>query len=269
MDRKKKLKFPGRMITLLGVLIISVFLLAYLFQEKLMFFPEKLPDDYVFSFENKYEEINFEIEKNVTINSLLFTVQKPKGLILYFHGNAGCLRSWGELAQEFTKYNYDILIIDYRTFGKSTGKLSEKALLLDGQYIYHKMKSKYEEEDIIIYGRSIGTGIAAFVASSNNPKQLILESPYYNFPDMVKKIYPFLPGFLVRYKLRNDLYIRNVSCPISIFHGTNDEVIYSGSSLKLKKLLKKSDSVFLIQGGRHNDLSDFQEYNICLARILE
>ena len=102
-----------------------------------------------------------------------------------------------------------------------------------------------------------------------DPKQLILESPYYNFPDLTKKIFPVAPSFLLRYKFRNDQMIVNVECPITIFHGTIDEVIYFGSSLKLEKLIKKGDKMIPIIGGHHNDLENFKDYRSELGNILK
>jgi len=96
-----------------------------------------------------------------------------------------------------------------------------------------------------------------------------LESPYYNFPELVQHILPFIPKSMVNYKFPNDKFIPSVSCPILIFHGTDDEVIYYGSSEKLQKLLKEEDEMIAIEGGHHNDLADFGLYHEVLGRVLE
>jgi len=254
--------------TLLGIIIL-IFTLLYFYQEKLIFYPEKIPPDYKYIFDNDFIEINYKIDKKTTLNALLFKADNSKGLVFYLHGNAGNLISWGHIAPQFIDNNYDLLIIDYRGYGKSTGKLSEKTLFSDGQFIYNQIKKDYKEDNIIIYGRSIGTGIATYLASNNKPKQLILEAPSYNMIDLAKKFYPWFPKFLIRYPLRTDRYIKNVDCPIFIFHGTIDNIIYYKSSLKLKQFFKDTDKLFLIKGGNHNDLSFFESYNYHLNEILK
>jgi len=107
-------------------------LIAGCSQENLIFFPEILPPDYKYTFSQPFEEATVPVE-GATINAVLFRSANPKGVILYFHGNAGSLRTWGDVAGDFTSRGYDILIPDYRGFGKSTGSISnEKMLLADG-----------------------------------------------------------------------------------------------------------------------------------------
>ena len=261
--------------TMLWILasIVSIYLivsiLMYAFQEKVMFFPEKLTAEYQYQYENEFEEINFKINEKATINALLFKAVRSKGIVYYLHGNAGSLKNWGIVAGQFVEMGYDVLIMDYRGYGKSTGKISERALFSDAQHIYNYIKKKYNENQIIVYGRSIGTGIAAFIASENEPEKLILESPYFSMADLAKNTFPLIPSFLIRYPLRTYEYIKSTTCPVYIFHGTNDEFIPYKSSLKLKELFKKGDELFLIQGGHHNDLDCFDEYHNNLREILE
>ncbi|MFC2133437.1 alpha/beta hydrolase [Bacteroidota bacterium] len=233
-----------------------------------MFYPEQLPENYKYNFTTEFDELNFDLEDGSRINALLFKSDSPKGLIIYFHGNAGSLRGWGSVASEFTVLNYDLLIYDYPGFGKSRGELSEKGLFRDAQFLYDEFKTKYAHNSIILYGRSMGTGIAAYIASQNNPALLILETPYYSGRDLAHKLYPWLPTFLTKFPFRTDLFLPNVKCPVYIFHGTEDEVVYYGSSLKLRKLFKEGDTLFTIEGGHHNDLNSFTEYHQWLTRIL-
>ena len=252
--------------------ILSLFILItsgiFFFQEKLIFFPEKLKPNYQFDFTHDFEEVNYRVSDGVTINALHFKSKEPKGIVFYSHGNAGSLSTWGDVADVFLNNKYDLLIYDYRGFGKSGGNISEQKFYHDANVIYEELLKSYEENKIIVYGRSIGTGVALKVASEHNPQHLILESPYYNLPDLVKKIFPFMPPFLLRYKFRNDQMIGAVKCPVTIFHGTFDEVIYFGSSLKLEKLMKGKDTIVPIVGGHHNDLANFETYHKELAKIL-
>jgi fermentation-respiration switch protein FrsA (DUF1100 family) len=87
--------------------------------------------------------------------------------------------------------------------------------------------------------------------------------------DLSSRLYPFLPSIILRYPLRTDLYLPQVKCPITIFHGIEDEIIYSGSSQKLKHLLKKGDEVYFIERGHHNDLKNFQLFRSLLSQKLK
>ena len=250
------------------IVIIIVFLLGGCLQEKLIFHPEKLPSDYKFSFPAVFEEVNYEPEKGVTINALHFKASGSKGVVFYLHGNAGSLRSWGSIGENAVNMGYDFLVFDYRGFGKSTGRISEKALYSDAQFIYNKLKEKYGEDKITVYGRSIGTGIAAYVAAHNSPRQLILETPYYNMKDLVKSLYPVAPGFILRYDFTTDKFLQKTKAPVYIFHGTDDEIIYYGSSEKLKKHFKPGDTLITVPGGTHNNLYKYPEFREGLKKIL-
>lgn len=252
-----------------SIIILLLMLLVAYVQEKLLFHPRKLTVDHAYNFEWKFEEVNFETSRNVTINGLHFKAENPRGVIFYLHGNAGALDSWGHVALQFLQLNYDVLIIDYRGFGKSTGRISERGLFHDAQFIYNKLKEQYGEDKIVVYGRSIGTGIAAYVAAHNSPGKLILETPYYSMKDLVNNLYPAAPAFILRYKFKTNEFLPKVKCPVCLFHGTEDEIIYYGSSVKLQQLFKPGDTLIMIKGGRHNDLERFAEYRNGLKQILE
>jgi hypothetical protein len=209
-----------------------------------------------------------------TINALHFKTDNPKGAIIYFHGNAGNLRGWGEVALDFTRLSYDVLIPDYRGYGKSTGKIrNEEMLHRDAAVAYNYLKERYRENQIIIYGRSIGTGIAAYLAKETRPRMLILESPIFNMRDLVKYHYPFMPSTLValilKYPMRTDLSIADVPCPVHLFHGAEDDIVPYNSSERLLKLIRTQSRLIKIPGGGHNNLGDFPLYHEELERILK
>lgn len=256
---------------LVSIIIIAILLpgLAYLFQEKLIFFPEKLDPGYEFSFPDPFAERNFKISDRVTINALHFKSRDPSGVILYFHGNAGSMRSWGGIAADFLAFHYDFLIIDYRGYGKSIGRISEQALYHDAQVIYDSLKKEYPENEIIVFGRSIGTGIAAWLASENDPGKLILESPFYSLADLARHYYAWLPGKLLRYQFPNYRYLEKVRCRIYIIHGSDDEIIPVNASYRLREKLKPDDEMIIVEGGHHNDLGMFGEYGAFLEKCLK
>jgi alpha-beta hydrolase superfamily lysophospholipase len=241
-------------------------------QERLIFFPEVLPPDYKFTFAAPFEEGTVSVP-GATLSTVLFKAPNARGVILYFHGNAGSLRTWGDVAGDFTSRGYDILISDYRGFGKSTGTISsEKQQLADGLAVYDYLKKSYPEGRIILYGRSIGTGIATFVAKSGKPKMLILESPFFNLADLASHHYPLLPkpliaGFL-KYTFPTNLWLPDVACPVYLIHGTGDDIIPFHASTRLERLIKSRHKLIRIEGGGHNNLSDFGVYERELGIIL-
>jgi alpha-beta hydrolase superfamily lysophospholipase len=251
-----------------GIIVLS--LAIYFFQEKLIFKPEKLKQDFKFKYDIPFKEYFFDSAPGVRINGLHFYREDPKGLILYFHGNTRSIKGWAKYAKDFYRYDYDVVLVDYRGFGKSTGKRSEKDMLSDMQYVYTKLAEKYTEHHIIVYGRSLGSGFATKIASENKPRYLILDSPYYNFTKVLERFFPILPIRLVlRYQLRTDKWIRHVNCHTYIIHGTNDRLIPIRNSEALQKLNPGKITLIHIKGGRHNNLPGFDEYHNFIRDILK
>lgn len=243
--------------------------LLYFFQEKIIFFPQKLEKTYQFQFNEKNEEQNIKTTDGTVLNGLLFKADSTKGLIFYLHGNAGSLRSWGGVAKTYTDLNYDIFILDYRGYGKSEGKIhGQEQLFEDIQNVYSELKKQYTEDKIFVLGYSIGTGLASKIASTNNPKLLILQAPYYSLTDMMKHTYPIIPTFILKYKFETNKYLKDCQMPVVIFHGNQDRVIYYGSSLKLKNEFKESDTLITLNGQGHNGMTDNQMYKSEIKRIL-
>lgn len=208
-------------VAIVGYILICVAL--YFLQERLIFFPELLSPDFTFTFPGRFEEIALP-SNNAVISTLYFKADPPKGVVLYFHGNAGSLRSWGAVAATFVERGYDVLLPDYRGYGKSSGHIASEQMLHDDAAVaYRYLLGRYPEEQIVVYGRSIGSGIATYLAKSHRPRMLILETPYFSLKEIVRQHYPFVPGALLNYPLRTDLWIGDVGCPVYLFHGTSDD----------------------------------------------
>jgi uncharacterized protein len=238
-------------------------------QEKLIFFPKKLDANYAFNFSQQCKEVNITCKDGNAINGLHFTTDSTKGIIFYLHGNGGCLDRWGEVAKTYTDLNYDVFILDYRGYGKSAGKIvSEQQLFEDNQTAYNTIKKLYPEDKIIVLGYSIGTGLAAKLASTNHPKLLILQAPYYSLTDMMQKRFAAIPTFILKYKFATNEYLKNCKMPVVIFHGDADEVIDYSSSLQLKSAFKKQDTLITLVGQGHNGITDNADYKIAIQQIL-
>jgi uncharacterized protein len=251
----------------LGLVLLGLAL--WIFQEKFIFRPEKLAADFKYKYDIPFKELFFEPAPQVRINGLHFYRPDPVGLILYFHGNTRSIKGWAKYARDFYRYNYDVVLVDYRGFGKSTGKRNEKVMLTDMQYVYETLVVQYAEDHLIVYGRSFGSGFASKIASDNKPRYLILDSPFYNFGNVVERFLPFLPvRFLLRYQLRTDIWLPRVNCHTYIIHGTKDWLIPIGNSEKLQALNPQKITLIRIRGGGHNNLPSFPEYHNFIRDIL-
>jgi hypothetical protein len=247
-----------------------VFLLGSFFQEKFIFKEGKLPLNFTFFFNTAFKEVNLTTVDNETINALFFQLKNPKGVILYFHGNQGDLSRWGKITEWFIQFSYDVFVIDYRNYGKSSGCFNEQEMLKDALLAYDYLKKTYNEDQIIVYGRSLGTTFATKVASENNPKELILEVPFYNLMSAIKYHLKFPPNFLIKYKFNTNEFMIKVTCPVTIFHGTEDVVTNPEDSQRLFDLVQNPRKKFIkIKGGRHGNLRDFDAYKMNLKLILE
>lgn len=249
---------------------IGVSILLYFLQDYLMFKPEKLAKDFQFHYENQeIEEYNVETRDGATINGLRFKVKDPKGIVFYLKGNSKSIKGWGKFAVDFTRHGYDVLMIDYRGFGKSTGSRTQKAIKRDLQVVYNKIKENVDEKYVILYGRSLGSGFATKLASMNNPRLLILDAPYYSLSKVAKRYMPFMPlSILIKFPMPTYKWLKYVQCPIHIVHGTDDKLIPYNTSVKLSKIKPKQTTLHTIIGGGHKNLNTFESYHKILSDII-
>ncbi len=255
-------------VVLIVIVAISIFL--YFFQERFLFHPEKLSKDFIFQYENQVvEEYNIQLTDKVLINGLHFKTENPKGVVFYLKGNSRSIKGWGKFAVDFTMHGWDVIMMDYRGFGKSTGRRNQQGMKDDALAIYEKIKENVDEKYIIVYGRSLGTGLATKVASMNNPRLLILACPYYSMSNNAKRYLPFIPlGLVMRYTMPTYKWMKYVKCPIKIIHGTNDKVIPMKSSIKLSKIKPEQTRLYPIIGGGHKNLHNYLGYHRALKEIL-
>jgi len=257
------------------LIILAIYLIAsivlYYIQDYFLFKPEKLSKDFQFYYENQEtEEYNLETRDGAVINGLLFKPKnRSKGVVLYLKGNSKSIKGWGKFAVDFTRHDYSVLMVDYRGFGKSTGRRSQKAIKRDLQEIYNLIKEKATEERIIVYGRSLGSGFAAKLASMNNPKMLILDAPYYSLTKVTGRYMPFMPlSIIMKYPLPTYKWLKYVKCPIHIIHGTNDKLIPFKTSVKLSQIQPKITRLYTVIGGGHKNLNNFESYHKMLGEII-
>ncbi len=249
-----------------------LFLLIGCHQERMVFHAEAIPNDFNYQFNNPHEEVFIPVNEEVKINGLMFKAEHPKGLVFYLHGNSGTLKDWGSIASLYLNSNYDFFILDYRSFGKSTGVINkEKDMYNDIQVVYDSVQNQYgyKEKDITVIGYSIGTGFAAKLAADNNPKKLVLKAPYYSIPNLINQSFKVVPHIIVKYKLPTFKYLKKVKAPVTIFHGDQDKTIPIKSSYKLEKLFKPTDSLIVMPDAGHNGLHSNVIYQKGIGEILD
>lgn len=256
------MKWIKAVVALAFIFVFAVLGIFYFNQEKVVFFPEVLPTDFQFQFSAPFKENNLKLASGGTINYLIFNQSSSKGSILYFHGNAGSLRTWGQVASEIAKNTeLSVWIMDFPGYGKSSGPLpkNEKLLVEMSNAIRNEISQTMPNLPIVAFGRSVGTGVATNLAAMKLVNALILETPYKSLAKLAHEIFPFLPEFISRFDLDNERQLPLTgSMPVLILHGTSDRVIpYShGKHLSVLKQIQ----FISIQGGEHNNLSEFPEY---------
>lgn len=245
---------------------------VYYLQDQFLIHPEAMLKKEPFDFSLPHKEINipFDANSNLNIVQFLHPAGEPvKGVVLYFHGNRKNISWYAKYVPAFTKAGYEVWMIDYPGFGKSTGPLTEERLYAYSEQLYKLAHARFSADSIILYGKSMGTGIAAELASKQKAKLLVLETPYYSIRSLVKRYLPIYPvDRLIHYKLPTYEFLPKVSEPVVIFHGTDDGVVPYSNAKKLGALLKPGDQFITIEGGSHNDISTYPLYQEKLDSLL-
>jgi uncharacterized protein len=266
---KKKIFFWIKIIIIVYCLIGMA---LYYLQEKLIFHPEVLAENHQFNFPFPFKEVNLPYTRQSTINIVQFPPADSvvKGVVLYFHGNGQNISRYAAHAPLFTKNNYAVWMIDYPGYGKSTGELTEQ-MLYDWAEIFYKLaRARFPKEKIILYGRSLGTGIATQLASVRDCKALILEAPYYSLPSLAATKAPVYPvNQMIKYKLPTWKYLQEVTAPVTIFHGTNDRLIPISQAKRLQPFLKQHDELIPVKDAGHNNVMFYEQYTKKLDSVLQ
>ena len=245
-------------------------LLRDFFRDNLIFQPKKLNADYNYQFDIPFHEINISLSEEKNISIVQFTVSEnlKKGVVLYFHGNRGNIIHYARQAEHFTRNGFETWMIDYPGYGKSTGKRSEQIIYDDAMRLYEMANSRFDPTQIILYGRSLGSGVAAQLASLRNARLLILETPYYSMRKLVTRYGAIFPGvFFKKYEFPTFRFLENVKGPITIFHGTDDWVVPYQHARMLKKKFSHIELI-TIKKGKHNNLAEFQEFRDKIDSLL-
>jgi len=255
---------------LLVLIVVYVLMcLAFYFGQHLFFFrPEMLPSAFEYEYQFPVRERTYQMDDGGVINAIHFEVPNAKGVVFYLKGNSRSIKGWGKFAKDFLGKGYDYFMMDYRGFGKSSGKRTEKTLYSDALELYDSLASQYKENEIVVYGRSFGSGVAAYVAQERSPKMLILDSPYYTFRYQIGRFVGWMPlKFILKYKIPTIQYLRSINCPAYVVHGDRDFIISYKQGVMLAN--ETDAELVTIEGGRHNNLPQIARFQEELYRILK
>ncbi len=213
----------------IGIVAIYLIFLIFLFfyQRNLLYHPNE--NNYSGdNLEVKIEKVSIQTTDNINLLGWFHKKNlKSYKTIVYFHGNAGKLENRIHKLNHFKDMDVNFLIIAWRGFSGNKGKPTEEGLYIDGRSAINWLKEKgLKEEDIIIYGESLGTGVATEIAQSNSYAGLVLETPFTSMVEAAKNFYPYIPvSLLLKDKYENQKKIKNINIPVLVMHGEVDQIV--------------------------------------------
>ena len=202
-----------------------------------------------------YEEVKFAGSDQVSIHGWFVTVDNPRGVVLFCHGNAGNISHRLDSLKLFARLGFSILIFDYRGYGRSEGKPTEAGTYRDvrAAYTYLLEKHLIKPEQIVLFGRSVGAGVATHLASRQQCGALIMESGFTSVPDLAQQLYPFLPvRLLTRFSYNSKEILKEIDCPVLVAHSQDDEIIPFSHGRQLFEAAGEPKHFLRMRGG-HND----------------
>ncbi len=258
--------------------LIAAYLLVLAFvwwgQERLLFAPAKLAPDHRFDLGADVHETWVPLA-DARLHALHLRLPKPRGVVFYLHGNAGNLQGWFTNADFYRQANFDLFMLDYRGYGKSSGRITSQAQLeADVRAAWDFLAAHYEGVQIegvqmtrVVFGRSLGSGLATGLAAQVQPELTVLVSPYESMAALASHHYPWVPVALLRYPLRSDLALPRIKTPVWLAHGELDTLIPVQHA---QRLSQRMPAITLVQvpGAGHNDVHLFEPYLQGLRRAL-
>ncbi len=205
---------------------IGLVAIMYVMQRTLMYFPERVhtpPADAGFP---QAQEVRLRAADGTELVAWHVPPRGNKAVVVYFHGNGGSLQHRVPRFKPLVSDGTGLVALSYRGYGGSQGSPSEEGLLADARAAYDFARKTYPEAKFVLWGESLGTGVATAIAAEHDVAALVLEAPYTSTLDIAKAHYPFMPvSWLMKDQFRSDERIGKVRAPILILHGDRDRVI--------------------------------------------
>ena len=250
-----------------AMVYLAIIAYVYFRQEKLIFQPMPLSPDHQFTIPD-VQELKVPVA-GAELSALHLRLPNPKGIVYFLHGNGGNLQTWLTSVDFYRRVNYDLFIVDYRGYGKSSGQIeSEAQLHTDVRTAWNMVATQYVGKKIVVYGRSLGTGLAVKLSSDIQPDLTILVSPYESLKAMGDAHYPWLPAMVNRYTMRTDEWLPAIKGAVMIEHGDVDTLIGLSHGERLTKIRSGTELV-VVNGAGHNDIHKFPKYLETLSERLK
>lgn len=238
-----------------AAIYVLIVIIMWLFQSHLVYFPrreiEATPDRAGLAFES----VNFTTADGVRLTGWYIASDNADDVLLFCHGNAGNISHRLESIGIFNRLGLSVFIFDYRGYGQSQGKPNEEGTYIDAVAArdYLIKERRIDPGRIIIFGRSLGGAVAAWLAKERSPRALILESSFTSIPDMGAETYPFFPvRLLSRFGYDTREYVKKVKCPVLIVHSRDDDLVSFHHGQELFEAANEPRK-FLEIGGSHNE----------------
>jgi uncharacterized protein len=249
---------------LIALLYAALLALVWWQQERLIFQPATLSANHRFDVGADVHEAWVSVP-GARLHALHLKLPQPKGVVFFLHGNAGNLDSWFANADFYRRLNLDLFMLDYRGYGKSSGRIRSQAQLeADVRAAWASIAPLYAGQRRVIMGRSLGSALAAGLAADVQPELTVLVSPYESMAALAAEHYRWVPQALLRYPLHTDLALARLKSPVLLVHGARDDLIPPQHSERLLRAAPHAERA-LIEGAGHNDLQQFPAYLEALA----
>jgi fermentation-respiration switch protein FrsA (DUF1100 family) len=202
----------------------------------------------------EYEDVSLATRDDERLHGWYVPATNRRGVVLFFHGNAGNISHRLDSIEIFHQLGLDTLIIDYRGYGQSTGRTNEQGTYLDALAAWKYLVDErgVPADRIVVFGRSLGGAVGAWLGSQHTPAAVIIESSFSSGVDMARRLYPFLPVRLIT-RLRYPVveYASRLECPVLVVHSRNDEIIPFEMGQSIYAAVKQRKS-FIELRGDHN-----------------
>ena len=237
-----------------GICAVSI-ALVYVFQSRFVYFPIRTLSTDPSSIGLRFEDVYFETEDGVTLHGWFIPHDGARGVILFCHGNAGNISHRLDSIRVFHRLGLDVFIFDYRGYGQSEGKPTERGTYEDAEAAWRYLIEEHQviPSEVVVFGRSIGGAVGAWLAQNHKPRLLILESTFTSLRDVAATLYPFFPvKRLLRFEYNTAEYLGGVNCPVLIIHSRNDEIMPFSQGQQLFEVAREPKT-FLEISGTHNE----------------
>jgi len=264
--------FSAAVLLAIGAVYAGAVGWLYFRQERLLFEPDKLPPDEPICDDPDTCEFFVDVP-GARLSVAHMKLPQPRGVFFFLHGNSGNLKKWFVELEAFRQANFDVVMFDYRGYGKSSGQIeSEEQLRADVEAVWNHVAPMYAGKRVVISGQSLGTGLAAGLAArlcsdGHAPDLTLLVSPYSSMRALAAELYPWVPMQVLRYPLHTLEHAAKLLGPVMLIHGEKDELIPIHHSEQLCSAMR-SAQLLRVTGAGHGDVHQFPTVRKALLSAL-